>query len=65
MKFHSVLTKRTYTDDNGKEQAVWYKAGFLKETPNGGKFLLLYHAPHVTYYLLPQEDQEPSIQLDS
>lgn len=65
MKFFSVLTKRTYLDDQGAEQSVWYKAGYIKETPHGGKFLMMYHQPDTTFYILPQEENEKVIQLET
>lgn len=61
--YYSVLTKKEYTDDQGEIHRTWYKAGFMKETEAGGRFLTLYGHPDTTYHLLPQE-KEAVIHLD-
>ncbi|MCB9233954.1 MAG: hypothetical protein H6581_20020 [Bacteroidia bacterium] len=64
MKFYSVLTKREYQDDKGDTQIQWYKAGFFKETPNGGRYLRLFHQPNESFYVVADGEREEVIQLD-
>lgn len=65
MKFFSVLTKREYQNDQGEIQSQWYKAGYLKETNNGGRFVRLFHQPDVSYYVIAQDEEDQVILLDN
>mgnify|MGYP000524515829 CR=1 FL=1 len=56
--YWSVYTKKEF-EANGTEHTLWFKAGALKITESGKKYLQLYHNPDVDYYVFePREDEE-------
>ena len=60
----ALLAKKEYTDDSGTQHKRWYKAGSLKETEVGARYLTLFHQPETTFILVPDDHQESVIQLD-
>jgi hypothetical protein len=58
MTIYSLLAKKEYTDADGALRKNWYKAGFVKETDAGGRYLTLYHQPDTTFIMVPQDDKE-------
>lgn len=62
MSLYSLLAKKEYTDDSGELRKLWYKAGFVKETDAGGRYLTMYHQPETMFIIVPHQDQEPVIE---
>lgn len=59
MKFYNVCSVKEY-DENGEVKRKWYRVGYIKETPNGGRYLTLYHLPDVKFFIFEnKEDEEP------
>jgi hypothetical protein len=58
MKTYDVFTKKEYVNSEGKQEAAWYKAGYIKATPSGGKFLQLFSQPDTTFYIFAKGDSE-------
>ena len=56
-EFWGIYTKREYTE-NGENREKWYKAGHMKVTKNGNKYMQLYHQPNVEYRVFPPKDDE-------
>ncbi|HTB32859.1 MAG TPA: hypothetical protein VK808_12590 [Bacteroidia bacterium] len=55
MQVLSIYTRRIY-DINGEKKAQWYKAGILKETDGGRKFIRLFHQPHVDFFVVDNNE---------
>lgn len=51
MKYLNVLTKKEFTDAQGIKKAVYYKAGYVKEAPNGSRYMVLFNQPDTVYCL--------------
>lgn len=65
MTIYSVLAKKQFIDHDGTTKKLWYKVGFAKETDAGGRYLTLYHQPDTTFVIVPQEEREQVIQMES
>lgn len=61
----NVCAKKIY-ETNGQKKIKWMKAGLLRITDSGKKFLSFFHLPDVEYHLFEQEQkkEEEIIQLD-
>ena len=57
MKYQNVLAKKVYIDSEGNEKVSWFKAGHIKETASGAKYLLMYGHPDTTFQIF--ESTEP------
>ena len=64
MKIYDVCTRKFYEKD-GEKKIKWYRAGIMKETDKGSRFLHLFSQPEVDFFIfekelpeeLPQEEQ--------
>lgn len=64
MQLFNVCSKREYIKD-GERKIKWMKAGLLKITGTGRKFLTFFHLPDIEYHLFEHEPKkEEVIQLD-
>lgn len=67
MHLYNIFTKKRIHDGQ-KEKILWFKAGTIKQTENGGTFLTLFHIPEQDFYIYPDKTKEkdiPDIQLDT
>ena len=60
MTIFNVCAKRIY-EKEGEKKVKWYKAGILKVTDTGKKYLLLFHQPQNEYHLFEQEPKQEGI----
>jgi hypothetical protein len=61
LKIYDVFTRRIFVE-NGETQKKWYKVGFIKETPNGARYLRLFHQPDTEFFIaekleLPEKEK--------
>ena len=56
MKLFDVCSRRFYLKD-GIRKVIWYKAGFLKETEKGARYLRLFNQPETDFLVF--EKVEP------
>ena len=57
MKIFDVCTRITY-EKEGEKKTKWYRAGLMKETENGNKYLRFYHQPEIEYFLFEKVKPE-------
>ncbi len=50
MRLFHICTKKVY-EENGEQKIKWYKAGILKETDNGRKYIRFFHLPATDYFV--------------
>ncbi|MCE2963893.1 MAG: hypothetical protein ACK5UE_08805 [Chitinophagales bacterium] len=66
MQLFNVFTKKLINTGT-EEKLLWFKAGTIKQTENGGTFLTLFHIPDQDFYIYPdkaKEKETPDIQLE-
>tara|TARA_Y100001978_G_C23588889_1_gene382828 strand:+ start:423 stop:611 length:189 start_codon:yes stop_codon:yes gene_type:complete len=56
MKYLNILAKKTYTDSDGNGKVSWFKAGHIKETVSGARYLILYSQPDTTFQIFESAD---------
>ncbi len=61
MKYYNVCSVKEY-EENGEQKKKWYRVGYIKETPNGGRYLTLFHQPDVTLFIFDNTEDEPSVE---
>ena len=65
MQIFNVLTKKII-NTGSETKALWFKAGSIKITDNGGSYLTLFHIPDVDFYIFEKKDEVmPDIQLEA
>jgi hypothetical protein len=57
MKYFNVCSLKEY-EENGETKRKWYRVGYIKETQNGGRYLVLFHQPDVTLYIFENKEEE-------
>ena len=55
--FWDVLTKKEYVD-NGENKTLWYKAGVIKTTRSGKRYLQLFQYPSTDYFIVEPRDDD-------
>ncbi|TAL63194.1 MAG: hypothetical protein EPN85_00720 [Bacteroidetes bacterium] len=64
MQLFNVCSKKEYIKD-GEKKIKWMRAGLLKITDTGKRFLTFFHLPGIEYHLFEHEPKkEEVIQLD-
>lgn len=66
MQLFNVFTKKIIQTGQD-EKILWFKAGTVKVTENGGSFLTLFHIPDQDFFIYPDKTKEketPDIQLE-
>ncbi len=58
MKLYDVCTRKVFEKD-GEKKFKWYRAGIMKETDTGRKYLRLFHQPMTDFYLFEKEEKIP------
>ena len=58
MKLFDVCTRKFYEKD-GEKKIKWYKAGVLKETDKGSRYLRLFHQPEIDFFIFEKEEIPP------
>jgi hypothetical protein len=53
-KIFDVLARKVF-ESNGEKKIKWYKAGYIKETDNGTKYLRLFFVPETDYFIFEKE----------
>ena len=65
MQLFNVFTRKEFQDENNQEKTKWYKAGVLKITNAGGRYLRLFHQPQTEFFLFEHEPPSyPVIDMD-
>jgi hypothetical protein len=54
MRIFDVLTRKVF-EKNGEKKIKWYKAGYIKETDKGTRYLRFFHTPETDYFILEKE----------
>lgn len=60
MKYFDVCTRKFYEKD-GEKKIKWYRAGILKETDKGSRYLRLFHQPEIDFFIFEKEDQQETV----
>lgn len=60
MQFFDVFTKKVF-ELNGEKKAKYYRAGFLKITEKGNRYLRLFLLPDVDFYIREREPVIPVV----
>lgn len=62
-KIYDVCTKRVY-EKNGEKKIKWYRAGILKETEQGTRFIRMFNQPETDLFVFEKENPEdaPTLQ---
>ncbi|MBI4930185.1 MAG: hypothetical protein HY841_05445 [Bacteroidetes bacterium] len=50
MQIFSICTKRIFEKD-GVVKTKWYKAGIMKITDKGNRYIRLFHQPETEFYI--------------
>jgi hypothetical protein len=56
MQILNIYTRKIYEKD-GEKKVQWYKAGFMKVSDNGRKFIKLFHQPNVDFFVVDPEEK--------
>ena len=56
MKLYDVCTRKFYENKEGIKKIKWYKAGVMKETDKGTKYLRLFNQPETDFFLFEKEE---------
>ena len=59
MKLFDICTRKFY-EKEGEKKMKWYRAGVMKETDKGTRFLRFFHQPEIDYFIFPKEEQQPN-----
>ena len=65
MQLLNVCTRITY-DKNGDQKVKWFKAGTMKITDGGRKYMRLFHQPQIEFFIFDADPSQvlPVIDLD-
>jgi len=63
MQIFIICTKRIFEKD-GVVKTKWYKAGILKVTDKGHKYIRLFHQPETEFYIFEAKPKMEEIQLN-
>jgi len=55
MRLFDICTRKFY-DKEGEKKVKWYRAGVLKETDQGTRFIRLFHLPEIDFFLFEREE---------
>ena len=55
MKLFDICTRKFY-EKEGEKKVKWYRAGVMKETDQGTRFLRLFHQPETDFFVLEKID---------
>jgi hypothetical protein len=58
MLLFDVCTRRVYEKD-GERKVKWYKAGILKESDNGKRYIRLFHSPQTEFFIFNRDPIVP------
>ena len=60
MKLFDVCTRKFYEKD-GEKKVKWYKAGTMKETDKGSRYLRLFHQPEIDLFIFEREEPQEAL----
>jgi hypothetical protein len=60
-KIFEVCTRKSYEKD-GEKKVKWYKAGYIKETDKGTRYLRLFQQPHTNFFIFEREQPQEEAQ---
>lgn len=60
MRFFDVCTRKFY-EKEGETKMKWYRAGIMKETDKGTRYLRLFHQPQTDFYIFEKQEQQPAL----
>ena len=58
MRLFDICTRKFYEKD-GEKKIKWYRAGIMKETDQGTRFIRLFHLPEVDFLVFEKVEQRP------
>jgi len=58
MIYKNIVTKKTWTDNQGNNKVKWLVVGTYKETDDGKQFIELNMFPGVPFYVFEQKAKE-------
>jgi hypothetical protein len=58
MKLFDICTRKFY-EKEGEKKIKWYRAGILKETDRGSRFLRLFNQPETDFFIFEKEETGP------
>ena len=56
MKFFDICTRKFYEKD-GETKMKWYRAGVMKETNQGTKFIRLFNQPETDFFVFEKVEE--------
>jgi hypothetical protein len=57
MKLFDICTRKFY-EKEGEKKMKWYRAGMMKETDKGTKFLRLFNQPETDFFIFEREESQ-------
>jgi hypothetical protein len=58
MKLFDVCTRKFYEKD-GEKKMKWFRAGIMKETDKGTRFLRFFHQPDTEFFIFEKSEEPP------
>jgi len=55
MKLFDICTRKFY-EKEGEKKMKWYRAGMMKETDKGTKFIRLFNQPETDFFIFEREE---------
>lgn len=62
MKLFDVCTRKFY-EKEGEKKIKWFRAGIMKESDKGSRFLRLFHQPETEFFLF-EKSEKPDQKVD-
>jgi hypothetical protein len=63
MKLFDICTRQIY-ENEGVKKVKWYKAGVLKETDTGKKYIRFFHQPQTEFFVFNKESADAQASLE-
>jgi hypothetical protein len=57
MKLFDICTRKFY-EKEGEKKMKWYRAGMMKETDKGTRFLRLFNQPETDFFIFEKEEPQ-------
>jgi len=57
MRLFDICTRKFY-EKEGEKKVKWYRAGIMKETDQGTRFLRLFHQPETDFFVYEKVEPE-------
>jgi hypothetical protein len=57
MRLFDICTRKFY-EKEGEKKVKWYRAGIMKETDQGTRFIRLFHQPETDFFIYEKNEPE-------